>query len=81
MEGLKGLESVCSKKEIEFIHKLHTGLRTNLMPFKEVSIEMQQLAEIMITFSESGIISKNEKKIKDILKDTIIRLKRLEERR
>ena len=52
-----------------------------MMPFKEVTSEMQKLAGLMITFSESGVISKNEKKIKEILNDTIIKLKRLEERR
>lgn len=81
MEGLKGLESVCTNEEIEFIHKLHMALRTNIMPFKEVTSEMQKLAQIMITFSESGIITKNEKKIREILNDTIIRLKRFEDRR
>jgi DNA-binding PadR family transcriptional regulator len=78
MEGLKGLESVCGKEEIEFIHKLHAALRTNLMPFKEVTSEMQQLAGLMINYSENGIIAKKEKQIKEILKDTIKKLKRLE---
>jgi DNA-binding PadR family transcriptional regulator len=81
MEGLKGLESICNKEEIEFVHKLHTALRTNLMPFKEATSEMQKLAEIMIKFSESDTIFKNEKKIKEILTDTITRLKKLEEHR
>lgn len=77
MNSLKGLESICSKKELEFVHKLHSNLRCNFMPFKEVTNEMQQLAEIIMNMSDANKISKNEKRIKSILNEAITKLEEL----
>jgi len=76
MDSIKNLELICDKKEIEFIHSLHTALRNNF-PFKEASHEMQELTELMIQFANDNKILKNEKRIKKILKDAINQLKKL----
>lgn len=77
IEGLKGLEAICSKEEIEFIHKLHSNLKCNFMPFKEVTSEMQEIAKIMISMSDSEVLSRNENKIRKILKEAISKLKKI----
>jgi DNA-binding PadR family transcriptional regulator len=78
MESLKGLEAVCTKEEIVYIHKLHSNLKTNFMPFKGATSEINELIEVMVRISDSNNTQKKEKKIKAILKDTIIRLKNIE---
>jgi len=81
MDSLKGLESICNKKDMEFIHRLHSSLRNNFMPFKGVTNEMHELNEIIIRMSDSGVLDKNEKNIKKMLNDSIIKLKKIEGKR
>jgi DNA-binding PadR family transcriptional regulator len=77
MDSLKNLELICDKKEIEFIHNLHAVMRNNFLPFKGVTKEMQEFTQIMMRMSSNDIILKREKDVKKVLKQTIIKMKKI----
>ena len=81
MESLKGLEAVCTPKELDFVRRLHLNLRTNLMPFKEATNEMTQFTEVMMNLADENKIAMHEKEIRQALSQTITKLKRIEERK
>jgi DNA-binding PadR family transcriptional regulator len=78
MDSLKNLEILCDKKDMDFIRNFHQCLRTNFLPFKSMSHEMQELTTCMIKLSQTDNINKNEKDIKKILHEATNKLRKLQ---
>jgi len=77
MNSLRSLEAVCDRNELEFVRKLHTTLRNNMMPFRHATKQMHDFTNVMMDLNSADKMAKHEKQIKKIINDSTIKLKKI----
>ncbi len=77
ISNIKNLEMICDKKEINFIYRWHKNMRNNLLPFKNISKEVHELGDLLMIISASPALESHQKEIKELLTETIIKLKKI----
>ncbi|MFA5797780.1 MAG: PadR family transcriptional regulator [Candidatus Woesearchaeota archaeon] len=81
MDSIKNMELICDKKEIDFIYKWHQHMRSDPLPFKDISAQVHELAELLMTISANPQLSAQYPKIQGILRQTIQKLRIIEKRK
>ncbi len=76
-ESFKMLENVCNINS-EFHIYVMNEIQNGKVPFKEITIETQDMQNEMTRLAKSGILEKRKSDVKKVLKDTILKLKKIQ---